>query len=90
MPCHHRRKDERTTSFRGFSSTPYVALKSSRGAYTIMKQIQVYPNHIRIRHLDLVLIRRKDEPYAQSLKALAKMGLDVRPENVELHTVATN
>jgi hypothetical protein len=50
-----------------------------------MKQIQVYPNHIRVRHLDLVLIRKRDEPYAQSLKALARMGVDVRPENVELH-----
>lgn len=55
-----------------------------------MKQIHVYPNHIRIRHLDLVLIRKRDEPYAQSLRALAKMGLDVSPENVELHAPASN
>lgn len=50
-----------------------------------MKQIQVYPNHIRVRHLDLVLIRPRNEPYAQSLRALARMGLDVRPENIEVH-----
>jgi hypothetical protein len=50
-----------------------------------MKQIHVYPNHIRVHHLDLVLIRRSDESYAASLKGLARMGLDVRPENVEFH-----
>jgi hypothetical protein len=55
-----------------------------------MKQIHVYPNHIRVRHLDLVLIRPRDEPYAKSLKSLARMGLDVRPENVELHGTVTN
>jgi hypothetical protein len=55
-----------------------------------MKQIHVYPNHIRIRHLDLVLIRPRDESYAKSLRGLARMGLDVRPENVELHTAVSN
>lgn len=50
-----------------------------------MKQIHVYPNHIRVRHLDLVLIRPSEEPVARSLSALARMGLDTRPENVEVH-----
>jgi hypothetical protein len=49
-----------------------------------MKQIQVYPNHIRVPHLDLVLVRPSEEPVAKSLKALARWGLDTRPENVEV------
>jgi hypothetical protein len=56
----------------------------------VMKQIHVYPNHIRVRHLDLVLMRQKEEPVSRSLKALARLGLDTRPENVEVHGGLTN
>lgn len=49
-----------------------------------MKQILVYPNHIRVPHLDLVLYRPNEEPIPLSLKALARLGLDTRPENVEV------
>jgi len=49
------------------------------------KQIHVWPNHIRVAHLDLVLPRARQEPVAQSLRTLQRMGLDVRPSNVELH-----
>jgi len=56
-----------------------------------MKQIHVWPNHIRVPHLDLVLLRPKEEPVSRSLKALARFGLDTRPENVEVHAdSATN
>ncbi|MGC2289021.1 MAG: hypothetical protein WA688_04100 [Thermoplasmata archaeon] len=50
-----------------------------------MKQIHVWPNHIRVPHLDLVLIRPKGETLAHSLGALARFGFDTRPENVEVH-----
>jgi len=50
-----------------------------------MKQIHIWPNHIRVPHLDLVLIRPKEEPLARSLNSLARLGLDTRPDNVELH-----
>jgi hypothetical protein len=50
-----------------------------------MKQIHVWPNHIRVPHLDLVLVRTSDETLAQRLDALARLGLNTRSENVELH-----
>jgi hypothetical protein len=50
-----------------------------------MKQIHVWPNHIRVPHLDLVLPRSKEEPLTRSLDALARLGFDTRPENVEVH-----
>ncbi|MFZ0830091.1 MAG: hypothetical protein WCB18_02325 [Thermoplasmata archaeon] len=50
-----------------------------------MKQIHVWPNHIRVAHLDLVIVRPKEEPLDRSLSALARFGLDTRPENVEVH-----
>jgi hypothetical protein len=55
-----------------------------------MKQIHVYPNHIRVTHLDLVLMRPNEEPVARSLKGLARLGLDTRPENVEIHAGVPN
>jgi hypothetical protein len=53
-----------------------------------MKQIHVWPNHIRIPHLDLVLFRPHQETLTHSLNALARFGLDTRPENVEVHAGA--
>jgi hypothetical protein len=50
-----------------------------------MKQIHVWPNHIRVPHLDLVLVRPREEPLARSLNALARLGFDTRPGNVEVH-----
>jgi hypothetical protein len=50
-----------------------------------MKQIHVWRNHIRIPHLDLVLIRPAPETLADRLERLARLGFDVRPGNVELH-----
>jgi hypothetical protein len=50
-----------------------------------MKQIQIWPNHIRVTHLDLVLPRPNGEPLNQTLTGLARMGLDTHPENVEVH-----
>jgi hypothetical protein len=55
-----------------------------------MKQIHVYPNHIRIAHLDVVLIRPREEPVTVSLRALARLGLDIRPDNVEVHSGVAN
>jgi len=53
-----------------------------------MKQIHVWPNHVRIAHLDLILVRKKGEPLAHSLNSLARMGFDTRPGNVEVHSGA--
>ena len=50
-----------------------------------MKQIHVWPNHIRVPHLDLILVRPLEEPLAHSLESLARLGFDTRPRNVELH-----
>lgn len=50
-----------------------------------MKQIHVWRNHIRIGHLDLVLVRSHPGRLAADLTALARLGLDTRPDNVELH-----
>ena len=50
-----------------------------------MKQIHVWPNHIRVPHLDLVLLRPEEETLAHSLNALARLGFDTRPRNVEVH-----
>jgi hypothetical protein len=67
------------------SSTPEVELKSVPRALRIMKQIHIWPNHIRVTHLNLVLFRPNGEPLTRSLKSLARLGLDTRPENVEVH-----
>jgi hypothetical protein len=50
-----------------------------------MKQIHVWPNHIRVVHLDLVLPRPREEPLAHSLMSLARLGLDTRIGNVVIH-----
>ncbi|MGA8711208.1 MAG: hypothetical protein WB786_08305 [Thermoplasmata archaeon] len=50
-----------------------------------MKQIHVWPNHIRIPHIDLVLPRPKEEPLNTTLRSLARLGFDTRLENVEVH-----
>lgn len=50
-----------------------------------MKQIHIWPNHMRIPHLDLVLFRPNGETLAQTLVSLARLGFDTGPENVELH-----
>jgi hypothetical protein len=72
--------------FGAASSIPYGVLKCFRRALLNMKQIHVWPNHIRVPHLDLILLRPKEEPVAHSLVALARFGLDTRPENVEVHS----
>jgi hypothetical protein len=50
-----------------------------------MKQIHVWPNHVRVPHLDLVLTREEGESLDRSLTSLARLGLDTRPGNVEIH-----
>jgi hypothetical protein len=50
-----------------------------------MKQIHVWQNHIRIPEIDLVLYRSQQETLGHSLDALARLGFDIRPDNVELH-----
>jgi len=52
-----------------------------------MKQIHIWPHHIRIPHIDLVLARQKEETLDHTLKTLAHFGFDTRPENVEVHGV---
>jgi len=41
-----------------------------------MKQIHVWPNHIRVPHLDVVMIRPKEETLDHTLKTLARLGFD--------------
>ena len=82
----HRRVRSRP-QFGGSPSTPVVKLKSSRDVLRVMKQIHVWPNHIRVPHLDLVLVRPEGEPLPRRLSALARLGLDTRPENIEFHDV---
>jgi hypothetical protein len=53
-----------------------------------MKQIQVWQNHIRIPELDLVLYRPSVQTLAEGLDALARLGFDTRPDNVEVHDAA--
>ncbi len=50
-----------------------------------MKQIHIWPNHVRVAHIDLVLPRPREEPLAQSLMSLARLGFDTRLGNVEIH-----
>jgi len=56
-----------------------------------MKQIHVWPNHIRIPHIDLVLPRPREEPLSHTLRSLSRLGFDTRADNVEVHgEVLTN
>ena len=50
-----------------------------------MKQIHIWPNHVRITDLDLVLVTPEGEHLADTLGSLAKLGFDTHPTNVELH-----
>ena len=50
-----------------------------------MKQIHVWRNHIRIAHLDLVIVRSSKQTLEGELTALTRLGLDTGPGNVELH-----
>lgn len=50
-----------------------------------VKQIHVWPNHVRIAHLDLVLYRSKGVTLSGTLTSLSRLGLDTRPGNVEVH-----
>jgi hypothetical protein len=54
-----------------------------------MKQIHVWPNHIRVRPPDLVLVRAHEETLASSLTRLARLGFDTHPDNVEVHAGVT-
>jgi hypothetical protein len=50
-----------------------------------MKQIHVWPNHVHIADLDLVLVVPAGESRSQTLGSLAKLGFDTDPDNVEFH-----
>jgi hypothetical protein len=50
-----------------------------------MKQVHIWPNHIRVTHLDLVIYRPDQESLDRSLSALARLGIDTGPHNVEVH-----
>ena len=64
---------------------PWVELICYPRASSSMKQIHVWPNHIRIPHLDLVLHRHSEETLSHTLKSLSRFGFDTRSENVEVH-----
>lgn len=50
-----------------------------------MSQIHIWPNSVRVPHLDLVLFRRRDEPLPKTLQTLARLGLDTRAGNLVLY-----
>ncbi|HTT72792.1 MAG TPA: hypothetical protein VMG99_01390 [Thermoplasmata archaeon] len=53
-----------------------------------MKQVHVWRNHVRIPHVDLVMLRPSEEPLARTLENLRRLRFDTRPENVEVHRSA--
>lgn len=53
-----------------------------------MKQIHIWPNHIRIPHLDLVIFRSQPATLQGNLRALARLGFDTGPGNVDVHDPA--
>ena len=50
-----------------------------------MKRIHIWPNHIAIADLDLVLERNDGEPLSQTLRGLNRLGFDTAPSEVEVH-----
>jgi len=54
-----------------------------------MKQIQVWPNHVHITDIDLVLVRTHTGDLPKTLGLLARMGFDTDPGNVEVHDGAS-
>ncbi|MCI4341005.1 MAG: hypothetical protein L3K11_01305 [Thermoplasmata archaeon] len=50
-----------------------------------MKRIHVWPNHVAVRDLDLVLPRSPAEPLRVTLSRLARMGFNTDAHSVELH-----
>jgi hypothetical protein len=50
-----------------------------------MKQIQVWPNHVRIADIDLVIVHPHGEDLTTTLDSLARLGFDTERENVEVH-----
>jgi hypothetical protein len=50
-----------------------------------MKRIHVWANHVSIPHLDLVLMRPADESVETTLRSLARMGIAIRADEVEVH-----
>ena len=50
-----------------------------------MKRIHVWENHVSIPHIDLVLVRPASESLTQTLGNLSRMGISVRPDEVEVH-----
>jgi hypothetical protein len=70
------------------SFLPWASLICFTREVSTMKQIHVWPNHVRVAHLDLVLARNQGEPIAQTMSSLARLGIDTRPGNVEVHDEA--
>lgn len=50
-----------------------------------MKRIQVYPNHVAIPNLDLVIPRSPSEPLSETLGNLGRLGLAPHRDDVEVH-----
>ena len=50
-----------------------------------MKRVQIWENHVRIPHLDLVLVRPATETLAKTLGNLSRMGIGVDEDDVEVH-----
>ena len=51
----------------------------------LMKQIHVWPNHVRIAHVDLVLVRSPRDTLESTLDSLSRLGFDTRRSNIEIH-----
>lgn len=50
-----------------------------------MREIHLWPNHVRVPHLDLVLVRAYDESVDATLSVLARFGIDTRSTNLVIH-----
>jgi hypothetical protein len=53
-----------------------------------MTRIHIWRGHIRVPHLDLILVRPQDEPLSRTLERLSQLGFDTRPTEIELHGFA--
>lgn len=50
-----------------------------------MKRIQIWPNHVAIKELDLVLVRDRAHTVRQTLARLRRMGVRAKHDDVEVH-----
>lgn len=50
-----------------------------------MKQIHIWPSHVRLDHVDHVIFRPAGEPLSVTLVKLRRLGIDTGSGNVVVH-----